>query len=38
MQSATLYRIRIEEQVLVEAFGKEYREYMHRTWKLFPGW
>jgi protein-S-isoprenylcysteine O-methyltransferase Ste14 len=38
MLSATLYRIRIEEQVLVEAFGKEYREYMHRTWKLFPGW
>jgi protein-S-isoprenylcysteine O-methyltransferase Ste14 len=38
MLSATLYRISIEEKVLIEAFGDEYRDYMKRTWKLFPGW
>jgi protein-S-isoprenylcysteine O-methyltransferase Ste14 len=38
MLSATLYRISIEEKVLAEAFGDEYREYMNHTWKLFPGW
>jgi protein-S-isoprenylcysteine O-methyltransferase Ste14 len=38
MLSATLYRISVEEKVLVEAFGDEYRGYMKRTWKLFPGW
>ena len=36
--SATLYRIRVEEPVLVEAFGEEYKGYMQRTWMLFPGW
>jgi protein-S-isoprenylcysteine O-methyltransferase Ste14 len=36
--SATLYRIRVEEPVLVGAFGEEYKAYMQRTWKLFPGW
>jgi protein-S-isoprenylcysteine O-methyltransferase Ste14 len=38
MLSATLYRISVEEKVLIEAFGDEYRGYMKRTWKLFPGW
>jgi protein-S-isoprenylcysteine O-methyltransferase Ste14 len=35
---ATMYRITIEENVLIAAFGDEYRDYMKRTWKLFPGW
>ena len=35
---ATLYRIRVEEEVLVQAFGDEYRCYMEHTWRLFPGW
>ena len=38
MLAATLYRIRVEEQVLIQVFGNEYREYMKRTWRLFPGW
>jgi protein-S-isoprenylcysteine O-methyltransferase Ste14 len=38
MLSATWYRISVEEKVLIEAFGDEYRDYMKRTWKLFPGW
>ena len=32
-----LYRVRIEEKTLCEAFGDEYREYMQHTWRLFPG-
>jgi len=32
------YRIKIEEKILLEAFGNEYREYMSKTWRLFPGW
>ena len=35
---ATMYRINIEEKVLIEVFGVEYRDYMKRTWRLFPGW
>jgi protein-S-isoprenylcysteine O-methyltransferase Ste14 len=35
---ATLYRIGVEENALIEAFGKEYPEYMRRTWRLIPGW
>jgi protein-S-isoprenylcysteine O-methyltransferase Ste14 len=38
MLSATLYRISVEEKVLIGTFGDEYRGYMRRTWKLFPGW
>jgi protein-S-isoprenylcysteine O-methyltransferase Ste14 len=34
----TLYRIAVEEQAMLETFGEEYRAYMHRTWRLFPGW
>jgi protein-S-isoprenylcysteine O-methyltransferase Ste14 len=34
---AYLYRIRIEEEALQEAFGSEYEEYKKGTWKLFPG-
>jgi protein-S-isoprenylcysteine O-methyltransferase Ste14 len=32
-----LYRIRLEEKVLLEFFGKEYEDYMQRTWRFFPG-
>ena len=35
---ATLYRIKVEEQVLVETFGDEYRAYRQRTASLFPPW
>jgi protein-S-isoprenylcysteine O-methyltransferase Ste14 len=38
MLAATMYRIGTEEQVLIATFGNEYRDYMKRTWKLFPGW
>ena len=38
MLAAILYRIRVEEQVLIETFGDEYRNYMKRTWRLLPGW
>ncbi len=35
--AAYLYRVRIEEQVLLHALGDEYRDYMRRTWRFFPG-
>jgi protein-S-isoprenylcysteine O-methyltransferase Ste14 len=35
---ATVYRIQVEEKALVELFCDEYRAYMQRTWRLFPGW
>ncbi len=35
---AFAYRIRLEEQLLLTAFGDAYRDYMARTWKLLPGW
>jgi len=35
---AFLYRIKVEEQALLAEFGTEYQAYMHRTWRLFPGW
>lgn len=31
-----LFRIRIEERMLAEAFGGEYEEYMNKTKKLVP--
>ena len=31
-----LYRIKIEEKMLIEKFGDEYREYMKKTKKLIP--
>ena len=35
--AATYYRIRVEEQVLLEQFGEEYRAYAQQTWMIFPG-
>lgn len=32
------YRVRVEEQALLSAFGVEYSEYIKRTWKFFPGY
>jgi protein-S-isoprenylcysteine O-methyltransferase Ste14 len=31
-----LYRARVEEQMMLDHFGEEYREYMERTGRLFP--
>ncbi|WP_123053363.1 isoprenylcysteine carboxylmethyltransferase family protein [Clostridium sp. JN-1] len=30
------YRIKIEEKVLINSFGKEYLNYINKTWKLIP--
>ena len=38
MFAAVYRRIQIEEEVLLEAFGDEYRAYMRRTWRIIPGW
>lgn len=32
-----IYRMRVEEKMLVEAFGKEYQQYARRTKRLLPG-
>jgi protein-S-isoprenylcysteine O-methyltransferase Ste14 len=34
--AATLYRIRVEEQALLESFGDEYFEYAQGTKRLIP--
>ena len=34
--AASLYRIRIEEQALLESFGDEYFEYAQGTKRLIP--
>jgi protein-S-isoprenylcysteine O-methyltransferase Ste14 len=36
--AATMYRIKVEEQALIQTFGDEYSAYMKHTWRLFPGW
>jgi protein-S-isoprenylcysteine O-methyltransferase Ste14 len=35
----TLFLLRVtrEEQMMTETFGEEYRAYMARTWRVFPG-
>jgi protein-S-isoprenylcysteine O-methyltransferase len=35
--AAYVYRIRIEEAVLLSRFGDSYREYSTTTWRLLPG-
>jgi protein-S-isoprenylcysteine O-methyltransferase len=35
--AAFLWRIHVEEQALLGAFGEQYREYMKRTKRLVPG-
>jgi len=32
------YRMRVEEEALLKAFGSKYEAYKKRTWKLFPGY
>jgi protein-S-isoprenylcysteine O-methyltransferase len=34
--AAFLWRIRIEEETLIEALGDDYRAYMHKTSRLIP--
>jgi protein-S-isoprenylcysteine O-methyltransferase Ste14 len=34
---AFLYRIRIEEKLLVQQFGEDYSGYMKKTYRLIPG-
>jgi len=31
-----IYRIRVEEQMLIDQFGDEYRTYMRKTKRLIP--
>ena len=31
-----IMRIRIEEKMLIDQFGKEYKEYMKKTYRLIP--
>jgi protein-S-isoprenylcysteine O-methyltransferase len=35
--AAYSYRVRVEEQALLVAFGEEYSQYRRRTWKFLPG-
>ena len=35
--AALLHRIRIEEELLLETFGDEYRDYRRSTYRLIPG-
>jgi protein-S-isoprenylcysteine O-methyltransferase Ste14 len=34
--SAYVYRVRSEEAMLAQTFGKTYQDYRQRTWKLIP--
>lgn len=34
--AGTVWRIRDEERLLLDAFGDEYRTYQERTWRLLP--
>lgn len=33
----TIYRIRVEERMLIDALGEDYRSYAATTWRLIPG-
>ena len=35
--AAMLYRIRVEEEAMVDAFGEEYLAYRRDSWRLLPG-
>ena len=35
--AALLHRIRIEEELLLEVFGDQYRDYRQSTYRLIPG-
>lgn len=34
---AFLYRIRVEEKVLIQAFDEQYSDYIRTSWRLLPG-
>jgi protein-S-isoprenylcysteine O-methyltransferase Ste14 len=34
--AAYAYRIRVEEDVLLQGLGSAYHAYMKRTWRLIP--
>ncbi len=36
ISGAFLYRIHVEEKALITALGKQYTDYMKRTWRLIP--
>jgi len=36
--AGTMVRIPKEEQMMIEAFGEEYKSYMQRTGRFFPKW
>ncbi len=31
-----IYRMKAEEKLLIDEFGDEYRQYVHRTMRLLP--
>jgi len=31
-----IYRMGVEERMLIDEYGDEYREYMEGTWRLLP--
>ncbi|MFC1803091.1 hypothetical protein ACFL0D_03885 [Thermoproteota archaeon] len=31
-----VYRMNIEEEMLIEEFGEQYKSYIENTWKLVP--
>jgi protein-S-isoprenylcysteine O-methyltransferase len=36
--AAHIFRIRVEEAAMAEAFGEAYTSYCKSTWRMFPGW
>jgi protein-S-isoprenylcysteine O-methyltransferase Ste14 len=36
--AGTMARVPKEEQMMLDAFGEEYKEYMRRTGRYFPRW
>jgi protein-S-isoprenylcysteine O-methyltransferase Ste14 len=35
--AAFLYRVKLEESLLIKTFGKQYGDYLKHSWKLIPG-
>ena len=36
MPVSYIYRINVEEQMLVDHFGEEYKKYISKSWRLLP--